>query len=187
MVLITIKEIIYLLITTAVVGYIFSGFTTKFKKGLDYFKGFDFEDFKLSILVASPGIILHELMHKFVAMFYGLSAQYYISVFGLIIGSALKFFSFPFIILAPGYVGIVGSTTTLQSVLISFAGPFTNLVLWISSYYYLKHKGLNIKRKTAIVLFLTKEINKWLFIFNMLPIPPLDGSKVWFGLFDLIF
>src|SRR3989344_1489029 len=174
MVLITITEIIYLLITTAVVGYIFSGFTTKFKKGLDYFKGFDFEDFKLSILVASPGIILHELMHKFVAMFYGLSAQYYISVFGLIIGSALKFFSFPFIILAPGYVGIIGNTTTLQSVLISF-------------YYYLKHKGLNIKRKTAIILFLTKEINKWLFIFNMLPIPPLDGSKVWFELFDLIF
>src|SRR3989344_5357070 len=169
MVLITITEVIYLLITTLVIGYIFSGFTTKFR-GIDYFRKFNLSDFKLSILVAAPGIILHELSHKFVAMFFGLTAQFQIFTFGLILGTILKFFNSPLIILAPGYVGIGGNTTELTMTLIAFAGPLINLILWISAHYVL-----------------TKEVNKWLFIFNMLPIPPLDGSKVWFGLYHLIF
>jgi len=72
-----------------------------------------------------------------------------------------------------------------DSALIAFAGPLINLILWISAHYVLKYK--NLGRKQAIFFLLTKEVNKWLFIFNMLPIPPLDGSKVWFGLFKLIF
>jgi len=183
--LITFKEIIYLLITTVVIGYIFSGFTTKFK-GVDYFKRFDLQDFKLAILVAAPGIILHELSHKFVAMFYGLTAQFQIFTFGLILGALLKFFGSPFILLAPGYVGISSGASEISMVLIAFAGPFINLVLWISSSFLLK-SNIKLARKQAILILLTREINKWLFIFNMLPIPPLDGSKVWFGLFKLIF
>ena len=184
MVLITITEVIYLLITTLVIGYIFSGFTTKFR-GIDYFKKFNLSDFKLSILVAAPGIILHELSHKFVAMFFGLTAQFQIFTFGLILGTILKFFNSPLIILAPGYVGIAGNTTELAMTSIAFAGPLINLILWISAHYILKYK--NLRRKQAIFFLLTKEVNKWLFIFNMLPIPPLDGSKVWFGLYHLIF
>ena len=43
------------------------------------------------------------------------------------------------------------------------------------------------KRKQIVALHLTKIINLWLFIFNMLPIPPLDGSKVFYHLFQTIF
>lgn len=184
MALITLTEIIYLLITTLVIGYIFTGIVKIHKRGIST-KRFDLEDFKQGVYVAAPGIILHELSHKFVAMAFGLMAKFQIFTFGLVLGAILKFINSPFILLAPGYVGIEGNPAQSVMVLVAFAGPAVNLILWISSHYILKYK--NLRRKHAIFVFLTKEINKWLFIFNMLPIPPLDGSKVWFGLFRFLF
>ena len=182
--LITLTEIIYLLITTAVVGYIFMGILPR-AKGLYFHKGFNWNEFKLACLVSAPGIILHELSHKFVAIFYGLQAAFYIWPFGLFLAVFLKLISSPFILIAPGYVGISEGATTSQFALIAFAGPLVNLVLWLGSSFVLNRARLT--RKQAIALHLTKVINMWLFIFNMLPIPPLDGSKVFYGLYRIIF
>ena len=188
MVLISFIEILYILVATLVVGYIFTGlFKIKTSKDvLDvYTGGFDWKEFRFACLVAAPGIILHEMAHKFVAMGFGLTAQFYISPFGLAIGIVLKFLGTGFMILAPGYVMISGASG-IQSMITALSGPLINLALWGLAFCFLKYKT-NIPRNSAIFWTLTSHINKWLFVFNILPIPPLDGAKVWIPLFQMIF
>ena len=169
-------EIIYLIITIFVVGYIFSGFVNLGKTDLIY-KKFDWEKFKFAALVASPGIILHELSHKFVAMGFGLKSVFQIYPVGLVIGVLLKLLGSGFILLAPGYVSTFGATN-IQGSLIAFAGPAVNGLLWLAGFLFVKYS----KKHTLFWVYI-KEINKWLFIFNLLPIPPLDGYKAYGHLF----
>ncbi len=189
MALISIIEIINIIIAIVVVGYIFTGlFPLRGSKKdiLDsYTKGFDWSEFWFVCLVAAPGIILHEMTHKFVAMSFGLQAIFQVNPLGLIIGVALKLLGTGFILLAPGYVMISG-TNAIQGMLTAVSGPLMNLLLWLTSIIILK-KASHLSRRSAIFWSLNKEMNKWLFIFNMLPIPPLDGFKFWFTLFNLLF
>lgn len=187
----TITEIIYFIVLTVGIGYIFTGYirkpTSEVYKAFSFKKyRFNLQDFLFSILIVAPAIILHELAHKFVAMAYGLQANFYIFWQGLGLGVLLKLIHSPLLIIAPGYVSIVGSPTIAQSTLIAFAGPAVNLILFLGAGYILKHSS-KLSRTQAIALYLTKQINLLLFVFNMLPIPPLDGSKVFGGLIKLIF
>ena len=115
----------------------------------------------------------------------GLSATFYASYFGLGLGVFLRFISSPFIIFIPGFVEIHGATTT-QSILTAFVGPGTNLLLFAIAAIVLK-RAKKLTQKQAIFLHLTKQINLFLFLFNMIPIPPFDGGHVFGGLWDLIF
>jgi len=189
MVLISFIEIVNILITTLVIGYIFMGLfpLRGSKKDVleSYVKRFDWSEFWFACLVAAPGVVLHEMGHKFVAMYFGLSAVFHIWPTGLVIAILLKLFGSGFILLAPGYVTVIGANM-LQGMFTSFAGPFINLLLWIIPIFILKY-AVNMTRRQAIFWNLTKQINKWLFIFNMLPIPPLDGYSVWIPLFKIVF
>ena len=78
------------------------------------------------------------------------------------------------------------STSDLAVFLTALSGPLTNLLLFFLAGYILNNKR-KLTRNQAIALYMTKQINFFLFIFNMLPIPPLDGSKVFGSLFKLIF
>lgn len=190
--IITLLEILYLLIVTLVLGFIFYdriGLYTPSKEDdliKKYSKRFDWDSFWFAAYVTAPGVVLHELGHKFVALFFGLFAQFKIFTLGLGIAIILKLVNSPFLIIAPGYVEIGGPATPLESLLISFAGPFVNLLLFFISLLLLNRKK-KYSKKTYIFLSLTKQINLVLFIFNMIPIPPLDGSKVFYNLFKLLF
>lgn len=66
--------------------------------------------------------------------------------------------------------------------LVSLAGPLTNLVL-AGLFALLIHISFLFKASAGIAIFqfiaqLVVEMNIYLAIFNLLPIPPLDGSKV---------
>ncbi len=181
--LITPLEIIYLIIVTAVIGYIFTGYVSirpKTVYNMMYPNRFDLRDFYFSALIAAPGIIIHELAHKITAMSFGYPAQFQIFTFGLVIAIFLKLINSPFLIIAPGYVNIPAIESSLQYRLIAFAGPAVNLLLWAIAYLVLKYAN-NLSRKQLAFLALTKRINMILFIFNMIPIGPLDGAKVFFG------
>ena len=182
--MITLQEIYYLTIMSLALGYIFSGFIKK--PDSPFTKGFNWEDFKFAILIAAPAVVLHELAHKFTAMLFGLSATFKIFWGGLGIGVFLKLIHSPFLIIAPGYVEIPGLQTNLTTAIIAFAGPAINLLLFITAHLILT-RARNLTRIQATALYLTKQINLLLFVFNMLPIPPLDGSKVFGGLIKLIF
>ena len=134
--------------------------------------------------VAAPGIVFHELAHKFVAMGFGLQANFFVWPTGIVLGIILKFLGSGFILLAPGYVSTFGATLA-QSAWISLAGPLINGTIWLGSFLFLKYRK-NIPRNQAVFIGLTGKINKWLFIFNLIPIPPLDGSKVFFYLGSLL-
>jgi Zn-dependent protease len=148
-------------------------------------KGFDWHAFWFAAMVTAPAIIIHEIGHKITALSFGLDAVFNAAYFWLILAVILKLVSFPFIFFVPAYVSISGSATALQQTLIAFAGPGINLILFITGYLVLKY---NKKLKIKHIQFwtLTKNINLFLFIFNMLPIPMFDGFTVFSGLWKII-
>jgi Zn-dependent protease len=185
----TIRELIDLVIVTIALGYIFSAYIQRPRTELElvYPKlGLSWKDFKFAMIVTAPAVIFHELAHKFVALAVGLTATFKAWYAGLGIGVFLRIIGSPLIILAPGYVQISSTASDLAIFLTAFSGPLTNLLLFFIAGYILTH-ARKLTRNQAVTLYMTKQINFFLFIFNMLPIPPLDGSKVFGTLFKLIF
>ena len=166
-IMISLLEIAYLLLTTIAIGYIFSRETS-------------WRELKLSCLIAAPGVVLHELAHKFLAISFGLNADFKIFFFGILAGVILRLVNSPVILVAPGYVNIPQVANSLHYRLIAFAGPATNLLIWLICLAILKYKT-KLTRKSALLFMLTKRINGVLFLFNMIPFGPLDGAKVLFG------
>jgi len=63
-------------------------------------------------------------------------------------------------------------------ILVSFAGPGANfLIALILGLVIRFYPGLGIVSFLAFIVF----INIWLALFNLIPVPPLDGSKLLFG------
>ena len=181
-----IQEIIELTVTIFAVGYIFSGFLKKPRYEFEQLyerKLFNWEDVKYSALITAPAVIFHELAHKFVALGFGYTATYSASYFGLALGAFLRMMSSSFIFFIPGYVSISGAANPFNFALVAFAGPLTNLLLFGLAHVALEKNWIP---KYARVLYLTKKINMWLFIFNMLPFPGFDGHKVFTGLMNAI-
>lgn len=175
-------EFLRLAIVTLALGYIFSGMIPRSKNILESYSRFDWDGIKIAILISAPAVLLHELAHKFAAIFFGLNTEFFAQYLGLTLGIVLKLVGSPFLIFIPGYVSI-SNPTSIQSGIIAFMGPFTNLLLWIIPALLLKYKTYS--NNTAIVLYATKKINMMLFMFNMIPLPPFDGSKVLSGLLGL--
>jgi Zn-dependent protease len=70
--------------------------------------------------------------------------------------------------------------------IIAVAGPISNLVLAIAAALplrYINATGMNVPfLEGVLTLFVT--INLLLMVFNLIPIPPLDGSKVLYAFLD---
>ncbi len=178
----TLRELLDVVIMTLAVGYIF----------MDMFRrhpvGFDKNAFLFACAVTAPALIVHELAHKFVALSFGLEATFHAAYFWLVLGIVMKMLRFGFIFFVPAYVsiGAAGATVApLASALVAFSGPFLNFILFVGSWLMLKQKRM--KHSTYVLLQVTKQINLFLFIFNMLPIPFFDGMKVYQGLFQVLF
>jgi len=125
---------------------------------------------KLFISGITVGIafLAHELAHKFVAQRYGFWAEFRKFDFGLMI--ALFFSLFGFVFAAPGAVMIFAPFSNReQNGKIALAGPLTNVILGILC--------LALAKISPLFSFGAR-INLFLAFFNLLPFPPLDGSKV---------
>lgn len=72
--------------------------------------------------------------------------------------------------------------------LVALAGPFTNLVIAFLAYGVAVLIGQPIDFNSTpqdlagLILYTTVFVNLGFFVFNMLPIPPLDGSRVLYAL-----
>jgi Zn-dependent protease len=145
------------------------------------FSSFKLESLPITIFIVLAVFISHEMSHKFLAQHYGFSAHYRMWTFGLLLGLVSALLPGGIMFAAPGAVYItpyrrefafrVARLTRKQHGLINLAGPLTNIVIGISlillSFFF------------PLELFvLTARISFFLALFNLIPIPPLDGSKV---------
>ena len=140
----------------------------------------------ISFIAVSLTFVLHELMHKFVAQRYGAIAAFKTSLNGLLITIVSSFFGF--------LIGIPGATviytnnfTKEQEGKVSLAGPLTNFVIFgiffLSGYIlfpnFTQGFGISLSHSYLQNIFtFVPFISIFLAFFNMLPIFPLDGSKV---------
>ncbi|MBI5884715.1 site-2 protease family protein [archaeon] len=124
------------------------------------------------LLAVGTGFILHELAHKYVAMHFGAHAEYRMWVNGLILALFMALL-LGVVFAAPGAVYIYGPhITRKQNGLISIAGILTNI--FIGSIFLL----LGLAGFIPGISFLVMQVNYFLALFNLIPIMPLDGSKV---------
>ncbi len=122
--------------------------------------------------------ILHELGHRFTAIRFGCHAYYKMWTTGLLFALGLAIATGGrFIFAAPGAVYIYKSgLTRRENGIISWAGPLVNVVLGLLFAFLALFNPMN---QTLILLaYWGFTVNMFLALFNMLPIPPLDGSKV---------
>lgn len=170
-------EFIDVIVMTLAVGFIFMDLFvppgSKFNKKALLF----------AILVTAPAIIFHELGHKLIALAFGYTATFHAAYIWLAIGVALKLMRTGFIFFVPGYVSIGGAAVAgLPMAMTALAGPAINAILFLTALGVLKYS--RPKGKTAMFWIVTKQINGFLFVFNMLPIPLFDGFKVYSGLYQ---
>src|SRR2546428_9226456 len=144
----------------------------------------------LFLVISSPtshhavgaGVGLQEIIHNFVAQRYGLWAEFRYNLRGLLLAFVFAFFGFIFG--APGATWISGTVTSEQNGRISAAGPITNLLVGGASFAALRILGPlpPIMLASFALRTMVSEVaivNVVLAGFNMLPILPLDGAKVW--------
>jgi Zn-dependent protease len=127
----------------------------------------------ISLITVGTGFVFHELSHKFVAQRYGYWAEFRMWPFGLVLALLTSFLGVIFA--APGATYISGmNISKAQNGKISLAGPLTNIAIAVIFLPFLL-RGTGVYLDLGII---GVRINVFLALFNMLPIGPLDGSKV---------
>lgn len=144
----------------------------------------------IPILILS--IILHEIAHGYVAYLNGddtskklgrltLNPIKHVDILGFFLPVLLIFFASSFVIGWAKPIPVNYNKLKNKNIgifLVSIAGVLTNLILAIlGTILYKKLFPINNEFIYNGIIYLIK-INVTLFIFNILPIPPLDGSKI---------
>ncbi|BCS91014.1 MAG: site-2 protease family protein [Candidatus Micrarchaeota archaeon] len=125
-------------------------------------------------VAVSLTFILHELMHKFVAQHYGAFAAFLYSNNGLIISLVSGLIGF--LMGVPGATYIFSRLSRKEEGVVSIAGPLTNFAIFIITFIIasIMPSGSIIGEAASFIAVISLIIA----FFNMLPIYPLDGSKV---------
>ncbi len=136
--------------------------------------------FPWSIAIVVTAFVLHELAHKIAAQRMHMWAEFRSSLVGLAVGLAVSV-GLGAVVAAPGAVLIFGRASDRDAGVISIVGPIVNIAIaGLAMALYAVAPGLDPSVGPVGSLFgLAAFINLMLATFNMLPVPPLDGSKVW--------
>lgn len=139
-------------------------------KGFLYYLGF-------AAVVVVAGFFVHEMSHKAVARRYGCWAEFRADYRGL--GLALVTAFFGILFAAPGAVWIRGNVTRDQNGKISLAGPGSNIAVSAVCVTLLTTGALGTSGTVHDIAHYLLYFNAFLAAFNMIPVMPFDGSKIW--------
>lgn len=131
-----------------------------------------------SLIAVLSAFALHELAHKIAGNFFGFPAGFTYSkkglYFALFMGVVLGF-----AFAAPGAVIIYGRPSKKENGIISLAGPLMNLLMGILFFCVgILFLLLSFEFIGRGIIFISL-INFFIGCFNMLPIMPFDGAKIW--------
>ena len=132
--------------------------------------------FGIMMIAVGAGFVFHELAHKITAQRFGCFAEYRMWETGLIIAFLLAVSPLHMIFAAPGAVYIqcgYYSISRRENGMISASGPATNLALAVIFLFLSQYGGV-----VGILGHIGLLVNAFLALFNLLPFPPLDGSKI---------
>lgn len=181
--IITFGEIIDLILMIAVTGFIFmdSFVAPQVTRDYDPLKQvkqrFNKSNYIFAIAITAPAIVLHEAMHKIVGLIFGLPSVFHAAYTWLGIGLVAKLLNFPFLFIVPGFVSYpAGIATPLETFFVALAGPATNFAIYGIAALALKQGWGG--SKYVYHLALTKKLNLYLGLFNMIPFGGFDGATV---------
>jgi Zn-dependent protease len=139
-------------------------------------------------VATATGFIIHEMGHKFVAIRRGYVAHFRLWMWGLLLtlfivvfsGGGIVFGAPGAVYIAPAAMAAYGYDSTYrprdpeqENMVISAAGPGINLAFAVAFLSFAVPAGF----LSTVALF-GFELNVGLGSFNMIPFPPLDGSKI---------
>jgi len=138
-----------------------------------------------AVITLGSGFVLHELSHKYYAIKYGARARFVAWPMGLALALALVVV--PQIIWGPGagvffiapgavYIYAMLPISVNENGIISIAGPAANWVL--CALFLVPLLFLDLPLQLARIFSIGFAVNSWLALFNLIPVYPLDGSKV---------
>jgi Zn-dependent protease len=129
----------------------------------------------VSLIAVGLGFILHEVAHKFTAQRYGCWSEFRYDQRGLMWALVLSAL-IGIVWAAPGATWFSGRVTKKENAIISIAGPVVNMTIAVALIPLILILPLSI---LTLYLFYSGWIIAFLAVFNLLPISPLDGSKIW--------
>ena len=151
--------------------------------------------FIVSIVILIMSVVIHELSHGYTAELLGdptprlqgrltLNPLKHLEVFGsLIVPLITSIAGFTFGWAKPVQWNPYNvKNKRWGELLIALAGPVSNLLIAVAFGLVLRAIGPSLSESFIQISFYVIAINIVLAVFNMVPIPPLDGSKVLFSL-----
>lgn len=161
---------------------------------MDSFLHYPLDWIPFVLLVLMISLSVHEFAHAYSADKFGdptprsmgrvtLNPMRHLDVFGTLLFVLVGFGWAKPVLVSPSKF----RNPRLMNVIVSFLGPFSNLVLGFIGtliYYIVTHTGLIAGWSSgaieAMMLFLSLfvQLNVLLFILNLIPIPPLDGYRI---------
>ncbi len=172
------RELLDILVAVVVLSV---AFTVLYRKGsiLEFFEiklgsGLEYVGlFGLCLVLVTISFLFHEFGHKFVAQKHGLWSEFRMWPLGLALTLITPLIGFLFA--SPGAVYIAGDMDSDTNGKVSIAGPIVNIVFCaIGILGWIAFNGTDF----IVFFMLLANLNAFLALFNLLPIPPLDGSKV---------
>ena len=139
-------------------------------------KGFLYYIGSAAVIVVA-GFFVHEMSHKIAARRYGCWAEFRADYRGLGLVLVTAFFGFLFA--APGAVWIRGNVTRNQNGKISLAGPGSNIAVSVACVALLITSAVGTSGTLYDIAYRLLYFNAFLAAFNMIPVMPFDGSKIW--------
>jgi Zn-dependent protease len=115
----------------------------------------------------------------------GCYSRYVLSPIGLILTLITAVPFIPFKVIMPGFTLVVPTKydpwfLKRLNGIVSFMGPLTNMLnatITLAVYAFMIKMGYYIPL-LLLFLLLNAYWNAWIALFNLIPVPPLDGSKV---------